>query len=63
MKKWAYVVCDLVGVDEYPSFRHTFVVAPDEETAYEEGHRTVRQPAGSGLNDYVFELPSCESTD
>jgi hypothetical protein len=60
MPKWAYVICEWVeqpGGDRYPSFRHGFVEANDEDGAYAEGHRTVAQPTGNGINDYAFPLP------
>lgn len=56
MKRYAYIICEMI--DEMPSFRHAFIEADDEEQAYDVGHRTVRQPKGNGLNDYVFELPA-----
>lgn len=52
---WAYIICELI--DGHPSFRHAFVKADDEVSAYAKAHRLVPQDIGIGINDYVFEIP------
>ena len=54
LKEYVYVIAEMI--DEQVSFRHAFIWAIDEEDAYHVGQKTVRQPAGNGLNDYVIEL-------
>lgn len=54
-KKYVYVIAEMI--DGMVSFRHAFIEATDDDDAYDVGHRTVRQPTGEGLNDYVIELP------
>lgn len=55
LKRYVYIICE--KVDGMPSFRHAFIKATDEDHAYTVGSRTVRQPSGNGINDYVIEIP------
>lgn len=54
MRKWIYVICE--QSEDGPEFRHAFVLAEDEETAYTIAGRQVRQSDGNGINDYVAEI-------
>ena len=55
LKRFAYVICELVDGD--PSFRHTFVGAEDADEAYSLGHDALKQPFRGFVNDYAFEVP------
>jgi hypothetical protein len=54
LKPYVYIICELV--DGYPSFRHAFIDAANDDDAYFVGGRALEQPHGNGLNDYVIDL-------
>ena len=50
--KYVYIIAELV--DGLASFRHAFIEAKDDADAYDVGAKTLEQPDGNGLNDYVI---------
>jgi hypothetical protein len=62
MKQYCYIIAERIGGERgVVSFRHTFVNARDEFKAYTVGAAILPEPPeGTGLNDYVVEVPERE---
>lgn len=64
LHRYIYIICEMVAqpprpdgvVESYPSFRHQFIFAKDDEDAYRVGQAELEQPKGNGINDYVVRV-------
>ena len=60
-RRFAYVITYHPDADAALAFDHTFVIAGDEDEAYDKGHVWVdchhADWFGKLVNDYVFEMP------
>lgn len=58
IKTWLYVICER-NEDGEAQFRAEFLLAENEQSAYDVGAKVLQQPTdGRGINDCVFEVGS-----